>query len=197
MIYLDSAATTLKKPKQVIDAVITAMSTLGNASRGVHSGAMTASRTVYDTRIKLATLFGCKRADHVVFTSNSTEVLNIYAAPMSLCVAGYVQSVSPKSLEFLLAMYTVACILYIFSFIKVIGYLKLPFYPSYAAFTFPFVISAIASKQTMACAGKLGCSLPFLNVVVLIETVIATVLVLYTLVRFILFLTKRVQPIKK
>lgn len=77
MIYLDNAATTLQKPQQVIDAVVAAMSTMGNASRGAHSGALTASRTVYDTRAKLAALFGCKRADHVVFTCNSTEALNI------------------------------------------------------------------------------------------------------------------------
>ena len=32
---------------------------------------------IYDTRYKLAALFGCKRPDHVAFTCNSTEALNI------------------------------------------------------------------------------------------------------------------------
>ena len=32
---------------------------------------------IYDTRCKLAALFGCKRPDHVAFTCNSTEALNI------------------------------------------------------------------------------------------------------------------------
>lgn len=77
VIYLDNAATTLKKPQCVIDAVVQAMNTAGNASRGAHASALTASRAVYDTRVKLAGFFGCKRADHVVFTANSTEALNI------------------------------------------------------------------------------------------------------------------------
>ena len=77
MIYLDNAATTLQKPQCVVDAVITAMNSMGNPGRGAHSGALSASRVVYNTRCKLAELFGCKRPDHVIFTCNSTESLNI------------------------------------------------------------------------------------------------------------------------
>ncbi len=77
MIYLDNAATTMIKPQPVIDAVVAAMTSMGNASRGAHGSALQASRTVYDTRCKLAKLFGCKSPDHVIFTCNSTESLNI------------------------------------------------------------------------------------------------------------------------
>lgn len=77
MIYLDNAATTLQKPPQVIDAVVRAMNTMGNSARGTHDGALASSRTIYDTRSKLAALFNCARADHVVFTANSTEALNM------------------------------------------------------------------------------------------------------------------------
>ena len=56
MIYLDNAATTLRKPPQVIDAVARAMGSFGNSARGTHEGALTASRTIYDTRCKLAAL---------------------------------------------------------------------------------------------------------------------------------------------
>ncbi len=76
MIYLDNAATTLQKPPQVVDAVVQAMGSFGNSARGTHEGALAASRIIYDTRCKLASLFGCKRADHVAFTCNSTEALN-------------------------------------------------------------------------------------------------------------------------
>ena len=38
---------------------------------------MQASRTVFETRQKLARLLGCPQADHVVFTANSTMALNI------------------------------------------------------------------------------------------------------------------------
>ena len=77
MIYLDNAATTLKKPKEVVDAVAAAMCSLGNAGRGGHDGVIHASMTIYEARKKDAAFFNCKRADHVVFTCNSTEALNI------------------------------------------------------------------------------------------------------------------------
>ncbi len=77
MIYLDNAATTLHKPPEVAQAVFQAMGTVGNAARGVHGGSLLAARTVYDTRVKLARLFGCPDPSRVIFTANSTEALNI------------------------------------------------------------------------------------------------------------------------
>lgn len=77
MIYLDNAATTLHKPPQVVNAVADALQSMGNSARGTHAGSMAASHTVYDTRVKLAKLFGCPRADRVAFTANVTEALNI------------------------------------------------------------------------------------------------------------------------
>ena len=77
MIYLDNAATTLHKPQQVIDAVVHAMQSMGNCARGTHEEALDAARPVYDARVRLASLFGCPRVDHVAFTANSTEALNM------------------------------------------------------------------------------------------------------------------------
>jgi len=77
VIYLDNAATTLHKPQQVIDAVVHAMQSMGNCARGTHEEALDAARTVYDARVRLASLFGCPRVDHVAFTANSTEALNM------------------------------------------------------------------------------------------------------------------------
>lgn len=77
MIYLDNAATTLKKPQCVIDAVVRAMMEAGNAARGAHGASLSASRLVYEARNKTAQFFGCQSPDHVAFTSNATEALNI------------------------------------------------------------------------------------------------------------------------
>ncbi len=77
MIYLDNAATTLKKPPEVAQAVLEAMQTQGNAARGAHGTSLCAARTVYDTRVKLAELFSCDDPSRVIFTANSTEALNI------------------------------------------------------------------------------------------------------------------------
>lgn len=77
MIYLDNAATTRAKPPAVAQAVLEALSSYGNCGRGGHEGALSAARTIYRTREKLAALLGCPRADHVCFTQNSTQALNI------------------------------------------------------------------------------------------------------------------------
>lgn len=77
MIYMDNAATTMHKPQEVIDAVVSAMSSMGNAGRGASEAALSASRIIYDTREGLAKLFGAENARQIAFTSNSTESLNI------------------------------------------------------------------------------------------------------------------------
>lgn len=77
MIYMDNAATTMHKPQEVIDAVVTAMSSMGNAGRGASEAALSASRIIYDTRDRLAKLFHAENARQIAFTSNSTESLNL------------------------------------------------------------------------------------------------------------------------
>ena len=76
MIYLDNAATTLRKPPQVGEAILNALNSMGNSARGAHGGSLSASRAIYGARVKLAELFNCPRPDHVIFTSNVTEALN-------------------------------------------------------------------------------------------------------------------------
>ncbi|MEI3129842.1 MAG: aminotransferase class V-fold PLP-dependent enzyme [Oscillospiraceae bacterium] len=76
MIYLDNAATSLRRPPCVIEAVAQAMQSLGNSGRGVNGGSLSAARVIYDARQKLADLFGCSSPERVCFTSNATEALN-------------------------------------------------------------------------------------------------------------------------
>lgn len=76
MIYLDNAATTMRKPQCVIDAVVESMTSLGNAGRGSNEASLSASRVIYDTREKLCRLFGGSDPRQIVFTCNSTESLN-------------------------------------------------------------------------------------------------------------------------
>ncbi len=77
MIYLDNAATTVQKPRQVVEAVAKAMCSLGNAGRGVHEATLGASRVIFDTRKRLADFFHVENPKQIVFTMNSTESLNI------------------------------------------------------------------------------------------------------------------------
>lgn len=141
----------------------------------------------------LVTLRYVKRPDD---PNPAKPLICIYAAPLSLCLVGYIQSAAVKSFGFMITIYGAACILYVFSLVKAIGCLKLPFYPSYASFTFPFVISAIASKQIMVCLTNMGRAIPALKYVVLAQTVIAAAAVLYALLRFIANIMVRPAPAK-
>lgn len=76
MIYLDNAATSLPKPPAVGKAVMEAINTFGNSSRGAHDFSIRASCAVFETRLKLAELFGAEKADRIIFTSNATSALN-------------------------------------------------------------------------------------------------------------------------
>ncbi|MCI9152774.1 aminotransferase class V-fold PLP-dependent enzyme [Lachnospiraceae bacterium] len=76
MIYLDNAATTLQKPRQVAEAVAEAMCSLGNAGRGVHEATLGASRVIFDARKRLADFFHVESPKQIAFTMNSTESLN-------------------------------------------------------------------------------------------------------------------------
>ena len=111
-------------------------------------------------------------------------------APASLLIAGYIQSVETKSPDFVMGLWALATVLYIFSFIQMAMLITKPFFPSRASFTFPFVISAIASKQFMAFSKAAEVPKPWLSPIVLVETVVAAVLVVYTLIRFIAFICK-------
>ena len=44
MIYMDNAATTMRKPETVIQAVAAALGSMGNAGRGAHGASLSASR---------------------------------------------------------------------------------------------------------------------------------------------------------
>lgn len=77
MIYMDNAATTMQKPECVMEAVMAAMRSMGNAGRGAHAASLDASRTIYGTREELSEFFHAESPKQIVFTCNSTESLNI------------------------------------------------------------------------------------------------------------------------
>lgn len=76
MIYFDNAATTMRKPDCVIDAVADAMRNFGNSGRGAHEASLDASRMIYETRERISELVNLGNPLQVAFTSNSTESLN-------------------------------------------------------------------------------------------------------------------------
>lgn len=113
-------------------------------------------------------------------------IICIFTAVLSILIVGYLNSYANISIEFLMIMYAFACAFYIFALAKFIEYRKLDFYPSFAAFTFPFVISALATKGVIS---KIGLN-SILNSILSIQTVICTAIVLYVIIRYAKFLSR-------
>ena len=77
MIYLDSAATTLRKPRSVARASAYAIDHLATPGRGGHRPAMAAAEAAFACREEAAALFHVPDPERVVFTFNATHGLNI------------------------------------------------------------------------------------------------------------------------
>nr|BFE74555.1 cysteine desulfurase [Actinoplanes digitatis] len=83
LIYLDSAATTLR-PRPVVDAVCRYYTTNGaNIHRGKHLLSEEASDQYERVRIQTAEFVGA-RSEEIVFVRNTTEALNMVAADLDL-----------------------------------------------------------------------------------------------------------------
>lgn len=78
MIYLDNAATTFPKPRQVYEAVLDCMENYGaNPGRAGHKLAMRAGREIYECRENIAKLLNVSNPMSIVFTHNATDSLNL------------------------------------------------------------------------------------------------------------------------
>ena len=118
----------------------------------------------------------------------------IYTAPMSLSLAGYLTVATDVSLPFIFVLEILAQLLYLVVLTRLPKLLKLSFYPSFAAFTFPFVITALALKKYIWHLESLQLHVPeFLKIILLVETCIAVVMVLYTLGHFINYLFQHLK----
>lgn len=77
MIYLDNAATSYIKPDSVIKTVCDATYlNSANAGRGGYEVSIKSSEILYETREKLAQIFGVENPERIVFCKNTTEALN-------------------------------------------------------------------------------------------------------------------------
>jgi exfoliative toxin A/B len=109
----------------------------------------------------------------------------IYTAPMSLSLAGYLSVYQEPSLSFAGVLMVLAQLLFVIVLTRLPGLLRLPFYPSYAAMTFPFVITAIAFSKVLTAFSAVYDIAPCWYALAAIEAGIATVLVLYVFLRYI------------
>lgn len=117
--------------------------------------------------------------------------LVIFAAPGSLCLAGYLNAFDQKNFFIFWFLLVLSQCFYIFVLIKLVKLLKLKFYPSYSGFTFPLAISALALKLSNGFLINQGIKIAVLPVLVKVEEIIAVVIVFYVLIRYLENLVKR------
>jgi cysteine desulfurase family protein len=78
MIYLDNAATTFPKPREVLQRMIDLYAAKGvSPGRGAYDCAQEADELVYGVRKRLCLFFGGDDPDRVIFASNATDALNL------------------------------------------------------------------------------------------------------------------------
>ena len=77
-LYMDNAATSLPKPREVMGAVVRYMTELGaSAGRGAYREAVETGALIHECRRRLCRLFNGEKAEHFVFTLNCSDALNL------------------------------------------------------------------------------------------------------------------------
>ncbi|WP_353095751.1 TDT family transporter [Tissierella praeacuta] len=122
--------------------------------------------------------------------------LAIFAAPVALCLAGYMNSFQNKNMIIVWLLVALSQLSYLYVLSKLPSLLKLKFYPSYSAFTFPMVISAISIKLTNGFLINAEKPIAVLKYVVKFEELIAVCITFYVLIRYISFLFTKTEKAK-
>lgn len=121
------------------------------------------------------------------------SIVVIYAAPASLLLAGYLNSVPEKNTILVLVLGAWAFLMTLFGVSQMPKLLKLPFYPSCSAFTFPFVISAIAFNGLLRFLTGVGFQMLALNWIGNLQVAWAALMVAVVFTRYALYLSPSPQ----
>lgn len=77
IIYLDNAATSYPKPKNVINAVNDSLLRCGNPGRSGHELSIYSAKAIYCCRELICSFFNFNHPENIVFTYNTTYALNM------------------------------------------------------------------------------------------------------------------------
>ncbi len=170
-----------------VGIVVASVTSPGFGLQGIGLFLLALGGTAYAPLIVVVTL----RYLHLPVPESAEPLFCIYAAPMSLSLAGYLNVVSDPNPLIVGTMLIAAQGLFLIVVVRLPHLLTLPFSPSYAAMTFPFVISATALGKALACLRAQGMPLPLaLDGLTLAETAVAAAMVLYVSARYVRFLTR-------
>ncbi|MBP8082839.1 MAG: TDT family transporter [Spirochaetes bacterium] len=121
----------------------------------------------------------------------ATPLVVICAAPANLCLFGYLNAFQEKNISIIIFLAILGSVMTFFVLMYMPRLLKLKFYPSYAAFSFPFVISAVALKKVNEYFSSVGINIEALAKAVVIEEIIALIIVGYVCIRYANYLLPR------
>jgi len=138
-----------------------------------------------------------KRINKVEIPQPAQPTIAILCAPISLLLAGYLNTSIDKNLMVVLVLLVFSQLAYVYVIINLPKLLKLKFYPSFAAFTFPLVISAISIKGATNLLKSSGYDIILLNYLAQLEEVLAVLIVVYVLFRYLIFLNAESRELKK
>jgi exfoliative toxin A/B len=111
----------------------------------------------------------------------------IFAAPPSLCLAGYLAVTDAKDAVVVYALLALAAVSLLYVVSRLPGIVKTGFHPGFAALTFPVVITAIALKTSGAFLKTAGIgAIPPAATIAM--DLLAVTAVLYVLVRYVVWL---------
>ena len=120
------------------------------------------------------------------FPQPAQPTIAIFAAPMSLLIVGYFSSFQQRNEMLVYFMLALALASYIYVTIKMLtSLLKIKFYPTCAAYTFPYVISAAAFRLGAAFLAEQGIN--FLTPIAQLSQLIAVMVVAYVVVHYVMY----------
>lgn len=118
-------------------------------------------------------------------------LLCIFSAPASLSVVGYLAVADAPNLGFAMALLVVGQIMFALVATQLPKFVKGGFFPSFAAMTFPFVITATALVRFSEALVGVGLSVhAFLGAAAVAETAFATFMVAFVFAHYVRFLAR-------
>ena len=117
-------------------------------------------------------------------------MITILAAPASLCLVAYMTQFEAANATVITVLLVIAQVLYFIVLYELQTLLKMPFYPSFGAFTFPLVVSATA---LYGATNIIGDGAQWLEMLVYFETIIATAIVCYVVFMYAKYIIESVQ----
>jgi exfoliative toxin A/B len=120
----------------------------------------------------------------------------ILVAPSSLTLVGYLASFPERNIGIVYLLLACTTLSMVGVLCAMPRLLRLHFAPSFSAFTFPFVIAAIAFKTANAFLHQSGLGIPLLAASIIVLEMWAVAMVCYVIFRYGVFLFSGAQPVQ-